>query len=102
MSGKNSPLEKILELDKEIRQIKRDATYMKLRNGLRKIERVNPGSRFISILSPKDMKKEIRIRRRSKDMRSIRRKYEEHLSKFEERISSLLNERETLEAQIFG
>jgi DNA mismatch repair ATPase MutS len=102
MSGKNSPLEKILEIDKEISQIKNDTTYMKIRNGLKKIKKGYHGNRYISIPSPRDVRKEIRIRRRSKEMKSVKRMYEKRLSAFEAKISSLLRERNTLEVQIFG
>ena len=102
MSGKKSPLEKILEIDKEISQIKNDATYVKIRNGLKKINSFHQGNRYISIPSPQDVKTEIRIRRQSKRMKSVITMYESRLSAFEEKISSLLRERNALEVQIFG
>ena len=102
MSGKNYSLEKILEIEKKISQIKKDKTHLKIRNGLKKINNINERKRFLTIPSPQDVKKEIRIRRRSKEMKSVRKLYEKRLSEFDEKISSLLKERYAFEVQIFG
>ncbi len=102
MSGKMSPLEKILEIDKEISQIKNDVTYMKIRNGLQKIKSHQHGNSFITIPSPIDENKEMKIRRRSKEMKSVKKMYENRLEVFEEKIISLLREKNALEIQIFG
>jgi vacuolar-type H+-ATPase subunit F/Vma7 len=102
MSGKTSPLEKILEIDMEIIQIKNDTTYMKIRNGLKKIKSRQHGNSFVTIPSPRDENKEIKIRRRSKEMKSVIKMYENRLSVFEEKIISLFREKNALEMQIFG
>lgn len=102
MSGKKSPLEKILKIDKEISRIKKDTAYMKIRNGLKTINSFHQGRRFISIPSPRDVGKEIRLRRRSKELKSVKTLYEKRISEFEEEIISLLRERDALEVQIFG
>lgn len=102
MPRKKSNLEKILEIDKEISQIKNDSTYMKIRNGLKKLNSPHSGYRFVTIPSPQDVKKEIKIQRRSKKMKSVKMMYKERLYAFEEKINSLLRERNDLEMKIFG
>ncbi len=102
MSVEKSPLERILEIDKEINLIKNDITYMKIRNGLKKINGFHQGNRIISVPSPQNTRNEIRVRRRSKRMKSIKKIYEKRLSAFEDTINSLLRERNVLETQIFG
>lgn len=102
MSKKGSPIKKILEIDEEILKIKNDETYMKIRKGLKKLQKYHHGKSFIKVPSPKDVTTEIKIRRRSKEMKSVKEMYETRLSTFEEKISSLLRERNALEIQIFG
>jgi hypothetical protein len=75
---------------------------MKIRNGLKKLNSPHSGYRFITVPSPKDVRKEIKIQRRSKKMKSVKVMYEERLSVFEEKISSLLREKNDLELKIFG
>ena len=85
MSGEKSPLERILEIDKEINLIKNDITYMKIRNGLKKINGFHQGNRIISVPSPQNTRNEIRVRRRSKRIRRAPRPDQEY--PFQERRS---------------
>lgn len=75
---------------------------MKLRKGLQKLDKLNLGNRLISIPSPQDLQKDIRIRRHSKEMKSIKEMYIERLSEFDQKIGMLYEEKEALEEEIFN
>jgi hypothetical protein len=101
MTDENSPLEEILKIEKDIIRLKRNTNYMKIRKGLQKLESMSLGNRLISIPSPQNLQKEIRIRRRSKEMKSIKKMYIERLSEFDQKIGTLYEEKEALEEEIF-
>jgi hypothetical protein len=101
MSKNKSSLQKIMEIDKKIGQIKRNANYRKIKKGIRKLEEFHHANRLITIPSPQNFEKEIRIRRRSKELDKVKQLYKNQLDKFDEEILSLLEERTVLENQIF-
>jgi hypothetical protein len=101
MSRKKSPLEKILKIDKDIDRIKKDTTYLRIRKGLKTMDDFQ-GKSFILIPSPHDVGKELRLRRRSKELKSVKTAYKVCISEFEAEINLLRKEKAALEVQIFG
>jgi hypothetical protein len=102
MSKNKSSLEKIIEIDKKIGKIKRDTNYRKIKKSIKLLEEFHIANKFITIPSPQNIEKEIRIRRRSRDFDEIKKMYRTELGKYEEEIFTLLEERAALENQIFG
>ena len=102
MSRLKSPLENILEIEKQIDRIKKDTTYMRIRKGLKTIDDFHQGRRFVSIPSLQDVGKEIKLRRRSKELKSVKTAYKDRISEFEDEIVLLLRKRNAFEVQIFG
>lgn len=102
ISNKASILEEILRIEGEINQIRKNSSYMKIKKSLKKIERINFGSRLIRVPSPDDLGKDIEIRKRSKEMAAIKERYRERLVEFDEKLNSLFRDRKNLERQIFG
>jgi hypothetical protein len=102
MSRKKSPLEKILKIDKDIDRIKKDTTYLRIRKGLKTINGFNHGRRFVTIPSLQDVGKELRLRKRSKELKTVKTAYKERLSEFEAEITLLRRKKAALEVQIFG
>jgi len=75
---------------------------MKIKKSLKKIERINFGSRLIRVPSPDDLEKDIEIRKRSKEMAFIKERYRERLVEFDEKLVSLHKDRKNLVKQLFG
>ena len=101
MSRNKSPLEKILKIDKDIDRIKKDTTYMKIRKGLKTMDDFQ-GKRFVFLPSPEDVGKDIRLRRRSKELKSVKTAYKVRISEFEDEIVLLLRKKDAFKVQIFG
>ena len=101
MSRIKSPLERILKIDRDIDRIKKDTTYIRIRKGLKTLGDFQ-GKRFVSIPSPLDVGKEIKLRRRSKELKSVETAYKELISEFEAEITLLRRKKAALEVQIFG
>ena len=102
MSKNKSSLQKIIEIDKKIGKIKRNKNYLQIKKSIKKLEEFHIANKFITIPSPQNIEKEIRIRRRSRDFDEIKKMYKIKLGEFEEEILTLLEERAALENQIFG
>lgn len=102
MSKRSTVLEEILNLDKEIIQLRNDSTYRKIRKSIEKLENRSFGSRTVSIPAPDNLDEEIEVRKRSEEMSSIKQRYKDRLHEFEEKLDSLHRERKILVEQIFG
>lgn len=102
ISDKTSILEEILKIENEINRLRKDSTYMKIKNNLKKLERTNIGNRIVYILSPDDLERKIEVRKRSKEMKSIKERFQEQLLGFEEKLGSLRRDRKNLVKQLFG
>jgi hypothetical protein len=102
MSKRSTVLEEILNLDKEIIQLRNDSTYRKIRKSIEKLENRSFGSRTVSIPAPDNLDEEIEVRKRSEEMSSIKQRYQDRLHEFEEKLDSLHRERKILVEQIFG
>ena len=75
---------------------------MKIKNNIKKLERINFGNYIVYIHSPDDLERKIEVRKRSKEMIAIRERYRERLVEFEEKLDSLHRDRKNLEKQLFG
>ena len=102
MSNKTSILETILNVEGEINRLRRDPTYMKIKNNLEKLERTNIGNYVVYIHSPDDLERKIEVRKRSKEMIAIKDRYLERLLEFDEKLDSLHRDRKNFEKQLFG
>jgi len=102
ISNKASILEMILNVEGEINRLRRDPTYMKIKNNLKKLERTNYGNYIVYTHSPDDLERKIEVRKRSKEMAAIKDRYLERLLEFDEKLDSLHRDRKNLEKQLFG
>ncbi|MFB0558854.1 MAG: hypothetical protein ACETVY_07045 [Candidatus Bathyarchaeia archaeon] len=101
IAGKASILEEILKIDDEIRQIKKDSIYLKIKRNLRRLENVGSRSPVVTAPSPDNLDEKIEVRRRSKEMKEAIQRYRERRSEFDERINQLYSRRMQLEKRIF-
>lgn len=81
--------------------MRKDPTYMKIRNNLKKLDRTYIGSHIVYIHSPDDLERKIEVRKRSKEMTAIKERFQERLLEFDEKLDSLHRNRKSLEKQLF-
>jgi len=101
-----SILEEILEIEAEIKRIRMNPNYRKIVYYLKRLNSFDrsmaPFSNpVMKIPSPDDLSKNLRVRRRSKEMKEIMFKYEELQLVYRSKIDGLRERRKTLEKQLF-
>ena len=92
----------ILHLDIQISKLRKNPAYRKNRHYLNLLEGRRFGSSMISIPSPDDPSRMLRIRKNSQEMREIRSKYGVSQSEFNLEIDELFNQKARLQEQLFN
>jgi hypothetical protein len=100
--GKASILQEILSIDREIKQLERDSTYMKIKKNLRNLEGRTTLGMNVIVASPDDLDKKIRVRKNSKEMDEIVEKYRERNEMYRGRLIQLYEKKADLTGQLFG
>jgi len=100
--GKASILQEILSIDREIKQLERDSTYMKIKKNLRNLEGRTTLGMNVIVASPDDLDKKIRVRKNSKEMVEIVEKYRERNEMYRGRLVQLYEKKADLTGQLFG
>ncbi len=100
--GKASILQEILSIDREIKQLERDSTYMKIKKNLRNLEGKTTLGMNVIVASPDDLDKKIRVRKNSKEMGEIVEKYRERNEGYRNRLIQLYEKKADLTGQLFG
>ena len=98
---RRTSLNRIMQIEQEIKSIKTDASYRQILRNMKIMDRLNVGSRNIDVASPDNMDKTITVRRRSQEAKEIAKTYRLNLQKFSNRLQTLRNEKATLEKQLF-
>ncbi len=101
-SSRKSTLIKIMEIDDEIKRIKSDSTYRRVRRNLRILKESRTGGRLIRVRSPDDIESFIMVRRNSEEMKKVLSKYEDMVEKYDKRVRSLAREKAELEKDLFA
>ncbi|MBW1669725.1 MAG: hypothetical protein JRJ66_17125 [Deltaproteobacteria bacterium] len=94
-------LNRIMQIEQEIRNIKTNTTYQQILNNMKIMDTLTTGSRNINVASPDNMDKTITVRRRSQEAKDIVKTYTLKLQKFSSRLQTLRNEKAALEKQLF-
>ena len=94
-------MEEVLEVEAEIKQIMRNPTYVKIVRNLKLLKRMGFGNPVRIIPSPDDFNKNVEVRRHSKEMKEIMRRYDERRLEYDKKIKDLLKRRKNLENQLF-
>lgn len=94
-------LKEILEVEAEIKQIRRNPTYMKIVQNLKRLNGIGFGNLVMTIPSPDDLNRNLEVRRHSKEMNEIKYRYEEWQLEYEKKIKVLSKRRKDLEKQLF-
>ena len=102
IANKASLLEEILKIDKEIMRLKTDTKYLKIRRNLKKLENISFGNPVVIVSSPDDLDVEVRMQRRSKEMKGFIHRYRERQQAYDEKIDQLYTQKKDLEEKLFG
>jgi len=102
LASRTSTLKEILEVEAEIKQIRRNPTYMKIVQNLKRLNSMGFGNPVMMIPSPDDFNRNLEVRRHSKEMNEIMYRYEERQLEYDEKMKGLRKRREDLEKQLFG
>jgi uncharacterized protein (UPF0335 family) len=100
-STRRTDLNRIMQIEQEIKNIKTDTNYRQILKNMKIMGRLTVGSRDIDVASPDDMDKTITVRRRSQEAKEVAKTYTLKLRKFSSRLQTLRNEKATLEKQLF-
>lgn len=95
-------MQEILSIDREIKQLERDSTYMKIKKNLRNLEGRTTLGMNVIVASPDDLDKKIRVRKNSKEMVEIVEKYRERNEMYRGRLIQLYEKKADLTGQLFG
>ena len=101
MADRRSILQEILENEAQVKMMRRDPVYAKIKNNLDKLEKRRFGSVTVNIPSPDDPEKLVEVRCNSSEMREIISKYREMRAEFDDQIGELLIRKESLQKQLF-
>jgi hypothetical protein len=101
LASRTSILEEVLEVEAEIKQIMRNPTYVKIVRNLKLLKGLGFGNPVRTIPSPDDFNKNVEVRRHSKEMKEIMRRYDERRLEYDKKIKDLLKRRKNLENQLF-
>jgi hypothetical protein len=90
-----------MEIDDEIKKIKSDSTYRRVRRNLR-ILREKAGGRLIRVRSPENIDSFIMVRKNSEEMKKVLSKYEVMVEKYNKQVRNLTKEKAELEKNLFA
>jgi hypothetical protein len=90
-----------MRIEDEINEMKRNPTYMRLRRNLNYLENRRFGSTVVSIESPEDFDKVLRVRYRSMEMRDTISEYKKRQTKFDVQMNELYGRKKKLQEQLF-
>lgn len=100
-STRRTNLNRIMQIENEIKHIKTDTTYRQILRNIDIMNHLTVGSRDIDVASPDDMDKIITVRRRSQEAKDVAKTYKQNLQKFSSRLQTLQNEKSSLKKQLF-
>ena len=101
MTDRKKILLEILNLEAKIITLRNNPTYKKNKHYLNLLERSRFGSSMISIPSPDEPSKMLRIRKNSREMKEIRSEYGVSQSKFNVQMDDLHSQKARLQEQLF-
>jgi len=100
-SSRRTNLHRIMQIENEIKNIKTNNKYQQILRNMNIMDHLTVGSRNIDVGSPDDMDKIITVRRRSEEAKDVVKSYKLNLQKYSSHIQTLINEKASLEKQLF-
>ena len=101
MTDRTKILLEILNLESKIITLRKNPAYLKNKHYLNLLEGSRFGSSMISIPSPDEPSKMLRIRKNSREMKDLRSKYGVSQSELNVQMDDLHNQKARLQEQLF-
>ncbi len=101
MTDRTKILREILHLEGKINMLRKNPTYRKNKHYLNLLDGSRFGSSMISIPSPDEPSKMLRVRKNSREMKEIRSKYGVSQSELNVQIDDLHSQKTRLQEQLF-
>jgi hypothetical protein len=102
LTDRTKILLEILNLEVKITTLRKNPAYIKNKHYLNLLEGSRFGSSMISIPSPDEPSKMLRIRKNSQEMKEIRSKYGVSQSEFKVQMDDLHSQKARLQEQLFN
>jgi len=90
-----------LRIESQIKTMRKDLTYRKIKRNLRYLEMRRFGRSTLKVASPDDLEKTLEIRSNSPEKRKITLRYKERKKDFEAQLEDLRVEKTRLQEQLF-
>jgi len=94
-------LREILNIEDQINMLRRNPTYLKIKYNLDYLKARRFGSKIVSIASPDDLDKILKMRKYSLEMKNTILRYRERQADFDVQMDNLHNEKGRLQKQLF-
>ena len=101
LSERNEILRNILDVESQLRAMKKNPDYIKTKRNLKYLEEKRFGSKLVTIASPEDYSVKLSVKRRSVEFQDIILRYKKKQTELNERMNVLTNRRKRLIKQLF-
>lgn len=95
-------LREILQIERDIKKMKRNPRYVRIKSNINNLESKRFGSQIVSISAPDNPEITLEIRNNSQKMKDIILKYKEMRSEFDDRLDELVIRKSQLQKQLFN
>jgi hypothetical protein len=102
LSERNEILRNILDIESQLRAMKKNPDYVTTKRNLRYLEEKRFGSKLVTVASPEDYSVNLSVRRSSVEFREIILRYREKQTEFNEQMNVLTSRRKKLINQLFS
>jgi len=101
LSERNEILRNILDVESQLRAMKKNPDYITTKRNLKYLEEKRFGSKLVTIASPEDYSVKLSVKRRSVEFQDIILRYKEKQTELNERMNVLTSRRKRLIKQLF-
>ena len=101
LTDRKSLFTEILKIESQIKRMRKDPVYAKIKYNLDKLEKSRFRSATVNVSSPDDPEKVLEVRQNSPEMREIISKYKEMRAKLDDQIGELHARKARLQKQLF-
>ena len=99
--NRKSVLREILRIEGEIKTMRRDPRYIRIKHNIFSLESRRFGSHTISIAAPDDPETILEMRNHSQEMRDTLSRYKEMRTEFDDQVDELVVSKAKLQRQLF-
>jgi len=99
---RKSVLRKILKIEGEIKTMRRNPRYVRIKHSIFSIESRRFGSNTVSIIAPDDPETTLELRNNSQEMKDTLSRYKEMRTEFDDKVGVLVVRKAGLQRQLFA